>query len=127
MDEARELIKRLTKAFHGYRTKNLILYMLQAAARSLGVEKIYGVTNEGYYAMNHMRANRKLKTSFSDFWLEAGGEKTGNPRFDSLPLTEPRKTMEEVPTRKRAVYRKRFALLDEIDAQIAEKMSSILK
>ncbi len=127
MDEARELIKRLTKAFHGYRTKNLILYMLQAAARSLGVEKIYGVTNEGYYAMNHMRSNRKLKTSFSDFWLEAGGEKTGDSRFDSLPLTEPRKTMEEVPTRKRAVYRKRFAMLDEIDAQIAEKMSSILK
>ena len=127
MEEARDLIKRMTKSFHGYRTKNLILYMLQAVARSMGVEKIYGVTNEGYYAMNHMRANRKLKTSFSDFWLEAGGEKTGDVRFDSLPLTEPRKTMEEVPTRKRAVYRKRFALLDEIDAQIAENMRVILR
>lgn len=127
MEEARDTIKRMTKAFHGYRTKNLILYMLQAAARSMGVERIYGVTNEGYYAMNHMRSNRKLKTNFSDFWLEAGGEKTEDERFDRLPLTEPRKTMEEVPTRKRAVYRKRFALLDEIDEEIAERMKALLK
>ena len=127
MEEARELIKRMTKAFHGYRTKNLILYMLQAVARSMGIEKIYGVTNEGYYAMNHVRANRKLKTNFSDFWLEAGGNRTDDVRFDSLPLTETRKTMEEVPTRKRAVYRKRFALLDEIDANIAEAVAGLLK
>ena len=127
MEEARDIIKRMTKAFHGYRTKNLILYMLQAVARSMGIERIYGVTNEGYYAMNHMRANRKLKTSFSDFWLEAGGSKTADERFDSLPLIEPRKTIEEVPTRKRAVYRKRFALLDEIDGIIAERMALLLK
>ena len=126
MEEARDLIKRMTKAFHGYRTKNLILYMLQAVARGMGVERMYGVTNEGYYAMNHVRANRKLKTSFSDFWLEAGGEKTEDARFDSLPLTETRKTMEEVPTRKRAVYRKRFALLDEIDEKIGENMEILL-
>ncbi len=127
MEEARDMIKRLTKAFHGYRTKNLILYMLQAVARSMGIERIYAVTNEGYYAMNHVRANRKLKTSFSDFWLEAGGEKMADARFDMLPLQEPRKTMEEVPTRKRAVYRKRFAVLDEIDAKIADRMAGILK
>ena len=33
--------------------------------------------------------------------------------------------MEEVPTRKRAQYRKRFAFLDAIDAQIAASMGSI--
>ena len=127
MDEAREVIKRMTKAFHGYRTKNLILYMLQAVARNLGVERIYGVTNEGYYAMNHLRSNRKLKTSFSDFWLEAGGSKTADARFDSLPLVEPRKTMEEVPTRKRAVYRKRFALLDEIDEKLKDNIKHMVR
>ncbi|MDY3296578.1 DUF535 family protein, partial [Selenomonas sp.] len=59
------------------------------------------------------------------FWEEAGGWKTDDPRFDELPLIEPRKTMEEVPTRKRAQYRKRFAFLDAIDAQIAASMESI--
>ena len=35
--------------------------------------------------------------------------------------------MEEVPTRKRAVYRKRFAFLDEVDAMIQQNMEQILK
>ena len=101
--------------------------MLQAVARALGISRIYAVTNEGYYANNHIRLDRKLKTSFSDFWAEAGGEPTDDSRFFSLPLVETRKTMEEVPTRKRAVYRKRFALLDEIDAAVQEKMERVLK
>ena len=71
------------------------MYGLQVVARSLGVERIYIVTNYGYYANNHVRVDRKLKTSFSDFWTEAGGSLTDDRRFDMLPLTEPRKTLEE--------------------------------
>ena len=48
-------------------------------------------------------------------------------RFYEMPLVEHRKTMEEVPTRKRAVYRRRFALLDEIDASIAEHVKKMMK
>ena len=118
VDDARELIKKITKKCHAYRTKNLILYAAQAVARSLGVQKIFAVTNEGYYANNHVRRDRKLKTSFSDFWQEAGGTPTDDKRFYELPLTEPRKTVEEIPSHKRAQYRRRFALLDELDAAI---------
>ena len=126
MEDSREVIKKITKRCHAYRTKNLILYAAQAVARSLGLQHIYAVTNYGYYANNHVRLDRKLKTSFSDFWQEAGGHSTADARFDELPLVEPRKTMEEVPTRKRAVYRKRFAMLDGIDAAILSKMDSIV-
>ena len=127
IENAKDIIKRITKQCHAYRTKNLILYAAQAVARSLGLQHIYAVTNYGYYANNHLRTDRKLKTSFSDFWREAGGHTTADARFDELPLVEPRKTMEEVPTRKRAVYRKRFALLDEIDAAIAASMEKLRK
>ena len=127
MDNAKEYVKKITKACHAYRTKNLILYTAQAVARSLGLKHIYAVTNDGYYANNHVRTDRKLKTDFSAFWLEAGGAKTKDERFDALPLVEPRKTMEEVPTRKRNVYRKRFAMLDEIDEAIAGNMKKIMR
>ncbi len=120
MDDAKEVIKKITKSCHSYRTKNLILYIAQAVARELGLKRIYAVTNYGYYANNHVRVDRKLKTSFSDFWTEAGGASTDDKRFDVLPLVEKRKSMEEVPTRKRAVYRRRFALLDEIDNAIKD-------
>lgn len=125
MDEAKDIIKKITKRCHGYRTKNLILYMTQAVARALDVDKIYAVTNYGYYANNHIRLDRKLKTSFSDFWREAGGLETDDKRFYELPLVEPRKTMDEVPTRKRAVYRRRFELLDEIDETVGQAIAKL--
>ncbi len=127
MEHAKDIIKDVTKRSHRYRTKNLILYMTQAVARSLGMKHIYAVTNAGYYAQNHVRRDRKLKTDFGAFWEEAGGQPTDDPRFDELPLVEPRKTMEEVPTRKRAVYRRRFAFLDDVDAQIAANMAKVLR
>lgn len=122
MDDAREIVKKATKACHAYRTKNLILYATQAVARAFGVSHIYAVTNEGYYANNHVRVDKKLKTDFSEFWQEAGGRSTEDGRFDELPLVEPRKTMEEVPTRKRAVYRRRFAMLDELDTAVETRL-----
>ena len=127
MENARDIVKDMTKRSHRYRTKNLILYMTQAVARSLSMRHIYAVTNEGYYAMNHIRRDRKLKTDFSAFWEEAGGHISSDPRFYELPLVEPRKTMEEVPTRKRAVYRKRFEFQDKVDEIIAANMAKILK
>lgn len=122
VDDARELIKRITKRCHAYRTKNLILYAAQALARALGLKRVFAVTNEGYYANNHIRRDRKLKTSFSDFWAEAGGVPTSDARFYELPLTETRKTVEEIPSHKRAQYRRRFALLDDLDSTVAERL-----
>ncbi len=122
VDDAKEFVKVITKKCHAYRTKNLILYAARALARSLGLKKIFAVTNEGYYANNHIRSDRKLKTSFSDFWEECGGIPTDDKRFFILPPVEKRKSDEEIPVRKRAVYRKRFALLDELDATVAESL-----
>ena len=124
VDDAKDLVKRITKKCHAYRTKNLILYAAQSVARTFGVKKIFAVTNEGYYANNHLRRDRKLKTSFSDFWAEVGGIQTVDARFFELPLIETRKTVEEIPSHKRAQYRRRFALLDDLDASIAEKLRS---
>lgn len=127
MEQARDVVKKMTKLCHGYRPKNLILYIMQAMVRVLGIKKIYAVSNYGYYANNHVRLDRKLKTNFGDFWEEAGGHETEDRRFYELPLVEQRKTMEEVPTRKRAVYRRRFVFLDEVDVQVTEVIKNILK
>ena len=109
IENSKDLIKILTKKCHAYRTKNLILYAAQAVARAFDLQKIFAVTNYGYYANNHVRTDRKLKTSFSDFWQECGGNACEDKRFFELPMTE---------------YRRRFALLDEIDAAIFESLKN---
>lgn len=127
MANAKDVIRKVTRRCHSYRTKNFILHVTQEVAKALGMKHIYAVTNYGYYANTHIRMEKKLKTSFSDFWEESGGHPCEDKRFYELPMTEARKTMEEIPTRKRNYYRKRYALLDEVDVSVAEKIKLLLK
>ncbi len=122
-----EIIKGLTKAFYGYRTKNLIFYGLRSAAACMGVKHIYAVANEGYYAMNHIRRDRKLKTSLDEFWQECEGVQCEDKRFYRLPVEEYRKSMEELKPSKRAQHRRRFAKMDEITDSIKNTLAAYQK
>lgn len=122
-----ELIKGLTKAFFGYRTKNLVFYGLRSLAKALGIEKIYAVGNDGYYAMNHIRMDRKLKTDFGAFWLECEGEQCEDKRFFVMPVAEHRKSMEELKPSKRAQHRRRFAKMDEMESAVAESLKAYMR
>lgn len=118
-----DLIKGLTKAFFGYRTKNLVFYGLRSLAKNMDIENIYAVANEGYYAMNHIRLDRKLKTDFGAFWQECEGKVSDDHRFYVMPTKEYRKSMEELKPSKRAQHRRRFAKLDEIDLSVIDALA----
>ena len=115
-------IHTLTKAFFGFRPKNLMLFGVQLLAQELGVKRIYAVSNAGFFTNNHVRLDRKLRTSLDDFWQEAGGHALDDPRFYELPAAECRKPIEEVKSQKRNLYRKRYALLDEVAAVFQENL-----
>jgi uncharacterized protein len=120
------IIKAMTKHFFGYRTKNLIFYGMRSVAEILGCNNIYAVTNAGYYAMNHVRIDRKLKTSFGDFWEECGGSPCADKRFYAIPIKENRKEMSDLKPSKRANHRRRYELMDAITAAITANMAPYL-
>ncbi len=122
-----EVIKGLTKAFFGYRTKNLIFYGIRNVAEALGCGHIYAVSNEGYYAMNHVRVDRKLKTSLDAFWQECEGKQLDDRRFYEIPIPEYRKSMEELKPSKRAQHRRRFAKMDELKESVAGYFKEYLR
>jgi uncharacterized protein len=62
-----DAVKAMTKKFFGYRTKNLIFYGLRTLADLMGCESIYAVSNAGYYAMNHVRMDRKIEDELRGF------------------------------------------------------------
>jgi Uncharacterized protein conserved in bacteria len=128
-----DIVHGLTKYFFGYRPKNLILYAVRAFASSLSLKCIYAVSNLGYYDSNYSNSFiakyltkrvPKLKTSLDDFWEQTGGIKCNDPRFYELPVSEYRKSMEEISSQKRNLYRKRFHVLDEISASISQELAS---
>lgn len=124
---ASELIHALTKHFHGYRPKNLILLSLRCIADALNITNIYAVSNRGFYTNNHVRVDKKLKTSLDDFWTEAGGKICPDERFYELPIEEFRKDITEVKTHKRNLYRKRYDLLDTLILSIKNNLTNFLK
>lgn len=120
--EGLKINREITKYFFGYRPKNFILFGLRTIAEKLSIKQIFAVSDYGYYANNHIRLNRKLKTSLDIFWNETGGSVCDDSRFFELPIIEPRKTIDEVVSHKRNYYRKRFALLDEIGVAIKQSL-----
>lgn len=119
--------KELTKQCWGYRPKNLVMFALRVFANYINASKIYAVSNYGFYANNHLRVNRKLKTSLDGFWQELGGTQAADARFYVLPLAEARKSLSDIPSHKRNVYRKRFAFLDRLELDIKKSMRDFVR
>jgi uncharacterized protein VirK/YbjX len=74
-----------------------------------------------------MRKDRKLKTSYDEFWEECGGRISSDFRFFDLPAEEPRKREEDIPARKRGLYRKRFESMDFFEKEFTGQLDSWIK
>jgi uncharacterized protein VirK/YbjX len=122
-----QLIKKLTKAYFGYRPKNLIMWCLRCLAEAIGAQRIVTVSNAGYYAMNHLRMDRKLKVDLDRFWEECEGKLLPDKRFYELPISEYRKDMSELKPSKRAQHRRRFEKMDAIKAEITANLHQLMK
>ena len=105
----------------------MILFGLRTCSAQLTIKQIYAVSNYGHYANNHIRINRKLKTSLDEFWNETVGMVCNDPRFFDIPITSPRKNIEDVVSHKRNLYRKRYTLLDEIRKTIVQSLELYCK
>jgi hypothetical protein len=64
-----------------------------------------------------------LQTSYDSAWLEHHGVPVAGGFFE-LPTVAARRRHEEIPSRKRAQYRRRYEMLDLLDAQIGAAVSA---
>ena len=120
--------KTATKKMFGYRPKNFIMYLLRLVAQQCGVETIYAVSDEGFYANTHLvRGHRAKVAELDSLWQESGGELSQDPRFYIIPLDEYRKPIEEIKSQKRSQYRKRYDLLDQYAEEVQENLKPYLK
>ena len=120
--------KTATKKMFGYRPKNFIMYLLRLIAQQCGVETIYAVSDEGFYANTHLvRGHRAKVAELDSLWQESGGELLQDSRFYSIPLEEYRKPIEEIKSQKRSQYRKRYDLLDQYAGEVQDNLKPYLK
>lgn len=115
-----ELIQGATKACHGLFPKRLLVEAAMTLGTAFPVEQIVAVSNATHiYRSWRYRKKKegKLLADYDSFWLSIGGEKQDNGNF-MLPLAMPRKPMEEIASKKRSEYRRRYELLDSLIQQV---------
>lgn len=116
-------IKRLTKVLHGLRPKDLMVKLAMMIANAWQVEQILAVSNQGHiYRAKRYQSRKRVLANYDAHWSAMGGEEYSKD-FYRLPLTEPRKTPEEISRPKRAMYRRRYEWLDETAQEFANKLS----
>ena len=116
-----QLIQAATKACHGLFPKRLVVDALLTLGTQMSVEQVRAVSNEThiYRSLRYRRKKRDLlHADYNSFWesLSATVDTEGDY---VLPLALPRKTMEEIASKKRAEYRRRYTLLDALQQQIS--------
>lgn len=117
-----ELIQGATKACHGLFPKRLLVETAMTLGAAFPVEHIVAVSNATHiYRSWRYRKKKegKLLADYDSFWLSLGGQKQDNGHF-MLPLAMPRKPMEEIASKKRAEYRRRYALLDSLTQHVTQ-------
>lgn len=113
-------IQHMTKACHGLFPKRLVLEGICHLAQQLGIRQIIAVGNASHIYQNWRYHNKKkglLHADYDLFWLSLAGRQLDNGYF-LLPECIARKPMAEIASKKRAEYRRRYQLLDELQQGI---------
>jgi uncharacterized protein VirK/YbjX len=124
-DETLEILKQVTKSLDGLRPADLLLELLRAIALHVGVKKILAISDENrHHRHNYFGKLQQslLKTNYNQKWIESQGVPLESG-FYSLPIKKIRKDIAEVSSNKRALYRRRYEMLDILETAIKEVLN----
>ena len=105
-ENAREMVRELTRMMHGMRPKQLMLSLVYAFARHYGITKLLAISNDAHPLR---RTGRPLHSDYDAFWQEQHG-KPAEGGWYVLPPTQVHKSEAEVPSHHRSAFRRREAL-----------------
>lgn len=125
-----EMVRQLTKAWHGMRPKALMLSALMQLASSWGVAFLSGVGGDShvYHSLSFKRSRKdRIQADYDSLWLDAGGGiNADKPSLYALPLVWPMRPMDKVSTHKRAMYRRRYAMLGKLAKELEARARTAL-
>lgn len=131
-DPSNNLYRDLTKRAFGLRPRDLILVLFLVFCAEIGVTGVHGVQEQFRQHRHHYHGRTGCAKVYSDFdaiWVEHGGVLSDAGYYVLEPGLRT-KALESVPTRKRAMYRKRYEFLEEARDQfraIVAGKSSIIQ
>ena len=127
-NRARDQYRKLTYACGGMRPRDLLIEIFCIFCSAVAVKHIFSVAEE--YRRQHYRDffknSRKITSvNYNRIWEDRGGVRV-DKFFYRLDVERRQRSDKTIGARKRRMYKKRFAMLDRIEAQISESLSSPL-
>lgn len=116
-DENLEKIKYVTKNFYGIFPKKITLEVLYLLFSNFQKK---AVSNNGHVYLSlryKFKKYRKINVDYDEFW-ESLGAKKENETFWLLPEKLTRKSIEDIPSKKRSQYTNRYKILDELKDKV---------
>lgn len=110
--EAKMQIRDATKALHGIRPKNLLIEALYEFASQLGINNILGISSA-----ERVSQGREVMSNYDAFWKELGGVSDSSGFYQLPRLSLHRKTC-DVPSHRRAEYRRRIELRSMLSSSV---------
>ncbi len=113
--------KKTQKRLHGLRPKSFIVYLFQALMQRWQCSAIYCAGNDiqahRKKHLIHIPIRHDINFDYDAFYREFGATKDRDGWF-RLPLHVKLKDIESIKSKKRAMYRRRYALLEEILSRV---------
>ncbi|CAM3302676.1 conserved hypothetical protein [Xenorhabdus nematophila ATCC 19061] len=125
-DDSLEVIRHATKECYGLFPKRLLIEAICRFAGHVGCEQIMAVSNETHIYRSirywHKKKNQMV-ADYNAFWESLSGIRKENNDFH-LPSIIERKSLDDIPSKKRAEYRRRYQLLDELENSIKVSLTA---
>jgi uncharacterized protein VirK/YbjX len=115
--DSKAVTVKATKDLWGLRPKDLLIHAAYGLREALGAANIKAISNAGHVHQPTRHLEPDWCADYDAFWRELGGEPIAGDFF-LLPGARHRRSVEEVPLHKRSPWRRRYALVDEIGADI---------
>ena len=116
---SKEMVKLLTKKCHGLRPAYLMVEAMKALTKVLGYSALWGIPHK-YQNKSRIVQSKRYVVDYDAIFAESAGTLKD---YWELPLHFETKNMDDIPSNKRSMYRKRYAMLE----QLQENMATALK
>ncbi|HEY8977538.1 MAG TPA: DUF535 family protein [Burkholderiaceae bacterium] len=116
-DEGLDRIREATHAAHGMRPPHLLVHALRLLAAHWGATRLLGVDPENHVKGRWNLRDSRLRFDYRAFWAEHEAVRDEGGNW-SLPLETALRPLEEVPTKRRAMYRRRYAMLEALQQAV---------
>ena len=113
-DEAQDLVRQATKLLHGVRPMFMLVNAFKVFAEALNC-RLEGIPHKRQ-AKYRWNDSAKLLFNYDEFWQENEGKLAEN--YWQIPTALERRPLEEIQSKKRSMYRKRYDMFNQMTVEI---------